>query len=312
MSLWVFILNPVAGAGRLQKSWPAMRETLLAAGVTFEEHWTEAPGAASRLAQEAIQAGHRHLVGVGGDGTNNEIINGIYGQQVAPATEITYALLPFGTGNDWVRTHGIPHDLTKWIHMLKASRSILHDLGWVDYYSGDSLGEPQKLRRYFANVAGLGYDAHIVQVAEGYRFSQRNKLLYLWLVLRELWGFQPPKLALAFNGEKIVQHFYTINIGICKYSGGGMQLVSHANPKSGSLALTLIRNFPKWRVIVDTPKLFTGRLEKHRYTRMAHTDGLEVRAAGEEALMVEADGELLGQGPLKFGVLSAAVRVVVP
>jgi len=307
MKKWYFILNPVAGAGRLKKRWPNMREVLIKAELPFEERWTKHQGEASKIVATLIAAGHRRIIGVGGDGTNNEILNGIYSQNEASPSSIFYALLPFGTGNDWERTHKIPHDLGAWINMIKQEHSIEHDLGWVEF-----MGAAGKEKRYFANVAGMAYDAHVVKVAEGYKHTSKRKMLYLWLVLRELLGFQPPALNLAFNGESLNQEFYTINVGICKYSGGGMQLVSHADPQSGQLALTLIRKFPKWRVLIDTPKLFSGKLEQHLYTRMAHTQGLQVSAAPGAELHVEVDGEYLGVGPLNFGVIPKAVRVVVP
>ena len=307
MKKWIFILNPVAGAGRLKKQWPGMKQALEAAALPFEERWTKQKGDASHIVKKLIKAGHRQIVGVGGDGTNNEILNGIYAQQIVSPLEVHYALLPFGTGNDWVRTHRIPHNMRSWIAMIKEQHTIQHDLGWVEY-----TGTSGKEKRYFANVAGMAYDAHIVKVAEGYAHTSKRKLLYLWLVLRELIGFTPPALNLSFNDEKLSQEYYTINVGICKYSGGGMQLVSHADPQSGQLALTLIRKFPKWRVILDTPKLFSGKLAKYRYARLAHTLALEVHAANGAELLAEVDGEYIGTGPLRLGVIPKAVRVVVP
>lgn len=304
---WSFILNPVAGAGRLQRRWPAMRAELKKGGLMFDEYWTTRSKEAVELAKKLVENGQRHIIGVGGDGTNNEIINGIMSQSVVPTQQVYYSLLPFGTGNDWVRTHQIPHSISDWLKMIDQHYTIKHDIGWVDCQT-----DKEVLKRYFVNVAGFAYDAHIVKKAEEYDHTKKKKILYFWLVIKELWGYKTPKLKIHFDDIDLIDNYYTINVGICKYSGGGMQLVAHANPKDGQLALTIIKDFPKWKVILDTPKLFTGNLSQHKYSALHHTKNLSIQAVANHKCIVEVDGEYIGDGATKIGILPAAINVIVP
>ena len=246
-------------------------------------------------------------MGVGGDGTNNEIINGIMRQGLVSPYEITYTLLPFGTGNDWIRTHKIPKNLKAWVRMFKEAHRANHDVGWVEF---SNQGTTKK--RYFINIAGLAYDAYIVQKADQFPVRRKRRTLYLWLVLKELWGFKSPTLAIEADGHRVEAPCYTVNIGVGNFAGGGMQIVPHGDFRSGTLAITIVKAFPKWRVIIDVPKLFNGKLTSHPYTIMRKASKVIVSLAGPGELIGEVDGELIGEGPYEFGVEEAALKIIVP
>ena len=106
---WYTIVNPAGGNGAVKKRWPQIEAQLRHAGVGMEKVYTQSRGHATELAHRAVEAGHRHILAVGGDGTNNEVINGILRQDAVPSTDVHYALIPIGTGNDWIRTTGIFH-----------------------------------------------------------------------------------------------------------------------------------------------------------------------------------------------------------
>ena len=100
---WYIIANPMAGNGWVGKHWPVVEAILQELGYSYTVKFTEHRDHAIRLVEDAVLKGHRHILGVGGDGTNHEIANGILLQTRVPSADITYALLPVGTGNDWAR-----------------------------------------------------------------------------------------------------------------------------------------------------------------------------------------------------------------
>jgi YegS/Rv2252/BmrU family lipid kinase len=302
---WYIIVNPAAGNGAGARVWQRIRTQLLQALPNAVEASSTYPGHATELAAAAIQQGYRHLIGVGGDGTNNEVINGVFQQTEVPASAITYALLPIGTGNDWVRTHRIPRRIEAWLKMLQNKRYLLHDIGLVQFCEN---GETRQ--RYFINVAGMAYDAFVVAFANQYKKWIVHKILYLLMVLRCLLLYRLPLARVHFNGHTEKNFYYTINVGIARYSGGGMQLVPHANPTDGLLALTLARRVSKLGVLLNTWRFYNGSLHRHPKIDIFQTK--EVQVDSDNLVYVEADGELLGHTPVRFSILPQALRVLVP
>ncbi|NRB47328.1 MAG: diacylglycerol kinase family lipid kinase [Saprospiraceae bacterium] len=301
---WYIIINPAASGGKAAKLWPSIERDLLAAGVSFSTAFTSYSREATSLAKEAIAKGYRCLMAVGGDGTNNEVINGILQQDIVPSSSIVYCLLPVGTGNDWIKTHGIPRARKAWLEMFLAGHESQQDIGWVEYQK-----EGELKRHYFANVAGLAYDAFVVHYVEALKTHLANKLIYLWVVLRCLWKYQLRKAKLLFKNQTVEDYFYTINIGVCRYSGGGMQFVPHADPKDGLLALTYAGKLKKWQVIWNTYRFYNGSIGSHP---LVYTDQVEQVTIESEGTLLEVDGEYLGKTPAQFGITKQALRFICP
>ncbi|HMO41458.1 MAG TPA: diacylglycerol kinase family lipid kinase [Saprospiraceae bacterium] len=302
---WYIIINPAAGNGAGRRQWARIEATIRAQLPNSTLTFTESPGHAIALVAEALRQGYRHFIGAGGDGTNNEMINGIFTQAEVPTSEVHYTLLPLGTGNDWVRTHRIPHRLSDWLSMLAAGKVLLHDIGLLTFQAQD-----ERRQRYFINVAGLAYDAFVVAYTNRYRRWAVHKWSYLLMVLRCLFLYRLPRAQVLFDGQCFDHHYYTINIGIGRYSGGGMQLTPHAMPNSGQLALTLARRVSKLGVIFNIWRFYNGTLPQHPKIDIFQTKHIEVLS--EQNVGLEADGELLGETPVTCTILPGALRVIVP
>lgn len=303
---WFFIVNPKAGNGKARRKWlkylPMLQKELGA----LEWAYTEHSGHAIDLVGTAISQGYRRIIAVGGDGTNNEVINGIFAQEAPIRSALLYALLPIGTGNDWIRTHSIPKKIDSWISMIKKEQTLLHDIGKVQYKNGETDG-----RRYFINVAGLAYDAYVVQMTDKYKHWISNKLFYLAFTLACLFRYRLSKASIQYGRQRVEGQFYTINIGICRHSGGGMQLVPHAIPNNGLFALTLASKMSKLSVILNTPKFYNGRIGNHSKVDLSVAETIQIATLEGPPLMLEVDGEWLGYGPVEFSILKKALRVVV-
>ncbi len=305
--VWYFIVNPAGGGGTVHKRWPKIEALLRASGITFNAVFTERRFHAAQLAEQAIAEGRRHLVAVGGDGTAHEVVNGILRQNTCPSEEVTCTLLPVGTGNDWVKTHGIPKKTTHWVEFLKNGKTTFQDVGWLTYQAD---GTEQK--RYFINVAGLSYDAYVAKRAEAYKTQVSSAIFYLFLIFRCLFEYRVPRIRVVFDRMIVEKRLYTINIGICRYSGGGLQLVPHAIPDDGKLALTLAGHISKLGVLLITPFFYSGNIGWHPKVSMFQVEEILVESADNQPVLVEADGEFLGEGPVQFGILPKALKMLVP
>lgn len=305
---WMIIVNPKAAHGKVGKRWPTLAAKIAGRLSNFEVVQTRHPGHATQLAQEAIAAGFRHIIAVGGDGTNHEVTNGILQQDLVPGTEIYYTLLPVGTGNDWIRTHRIPRRIDRWLDMLEAGHCVQQEAGLVRYWAG---GQPAE--RYFVNVAGMAYDGFVVRYGEQHRGWVRNRFFYLLLILRCLFQYRLSRAIIWADGKQIDQYFYTINVGICRYSGGGMQLVPQADPDDGWLALTYAGPVSKLDILLSTWRFYNGSIGQHPKVETGQVRGLSVAVPEPELqIPLEADGEFLGYCPAEFSVIEKALTLVVP
>jgi len=154
---WIVIVNPKAGSGRGLKDWPIISNQMYNSNLKFTCLFTEHKYHAIELTVKAINDGFRNIVAIGGDGTIHEVVNGIFIQKAVPTTEICLAVIPAGTGNDWIRMFGISKTYSEAVQSLVEKRTVLQDVGKVSYYETSV-----QHTRYMANVAGLGYDAVVI------------------------------------------------------------------------------------------------------------------------------------------------------
>ncbi len=304
---WLIIVNPAAASGKVKKNWDKIKSLLDEHINDYKVVFTNAPKHAIQLTIDGIGEGYRKIIAVGGDGTNNEVANGIFSQQEVPTNEIIYSLLPVGTGNDWVKTHKIPQKLTTCLTYIKQMKTSYQDVGLV-YYHKNGVQE----KRYFVNVAGMAYDAFIAEYIEDQKQVVSNKFLYLFLVLKCLFKYDFRKAKVTFDGEVVEDYFHLINVGICRYSGGGMQLVPHAIADDGMMAMTLARKLPKLKVIFNTAKLYNGKINQLKEVSTHYAKHIKVESTNGKPTQLEVDGEYLGETPVEYQILEKSLQIIVP
>lgn len=267
------------------------------------------------LAEAAVRAGKTRIVGVGGDGTHHDVLNGIVA--AGGLTKVIYAPLPMGTGNDWVRTLGTPKRLDEWLKMLGRGKVILHQIGVLGHNSESRYDEdtPVGLRgrsisatTYFLNVAGLAYDAEVVRRSKTARYKHR--FLYPLFTLFYLKDFDAPTVRINYDGKAFTGRVHTINLGIGRYSGGGMRLVPHAEPTADTLALTFARRLPIWKILLESWRFYTGTVGRVSGVTTSHVKSVRITSL-DGRLELEADGEWLWRGGVEVGLLGERLRVVV-
>lgn len=281
----------------------------------------------AHLAEEAVRAGRTRLVGVGGDGTHHDILNGIIA--AGKIRDVVYAPLPLGSGNDWVRTLKTPRRPEDWIGMVRAGKTMEHAVGQLTFGGeigredeqprgddgqrgdgppcyGKRLSGPET--RYFINVAGLAYDAEVVRHAEAVWYKHR--LLYPLMTLAFLRHFTAPTVRIDYNGISWTGPVHTVNFGIGRYNGGGMRLVPHADPAANTLALTFAERLPLWKILKESWRFYTDTIGEVKEVTLAHAASVTVTPLSGR-LEAEADGEWLGAGSISVNLLEERLTVVV-
>jgi diacylglycerol kinase (ATP) len=296
------IVNPAAGAGKTEKTWPRILELFRTAGLRFEHAVTEAPGHAVELARTAVTRGYRTVVSVGGDGTVNEVVNGLH--QSGGLSETALGIISTGTGSDYIRTLGLPHHYKDAFRTLTEPRKTAVDVGVVSWGEGEMQEE-----RLFANFAGMGFDAEIVR-----RTTQQFKSLgafgaYLAGLLSTLVTYRNRRVLLKLDGEATERRVCAVVVNNGRYGGGGMKMAPAADLEDGVLDVLVIGDLSKPDLLRSLPTIYKGTHLNHPKVDLYRAREIEVRSM-DGAVPLQADGELLGISPARFAVMPGALTVL--
>jgi diacylglycerol kinase (ATP) len=296
------IVNPVAGANGTARKWPHIVELLKGLGLRFEHDLTEAPGHAIELARTAAGKGYQQVVSVGGDGTVNEVVNGLYA--AGSIGEVTLGIISTGTGGDYIRTIGLPRSYPDMCRCLMNSRRLTVDLGVVEYMNGDDA-----VQRLFVNFAGLGFDAEIVRRTTQQYKSLGSTAAYLMGLLATLVFYRNREVSLVIDGQVVNREVCTVVMNNGRYGGGGMLTAPDADLADGLLDVLIVGNLNKADLLWSLPRIYKGTHLTHPKVELNKAREIEVRT--EAPLYLQADGELLGRAPARFRVLPSALNLVV-
>lgn len=295
---WYVVINPASGRGRAGRRWPRLAAALSRAGVAFEPALTERPGHAVDLVAEAVRRGFRRVLAVGGDGVLHEALNGLMSQQEVSPDGVCLGAAPLGSGNDWARARGIPADPDGTARVVAAARSAPQDLGRLRFPGQDSTC-------YFINVAGAGFDAHVL---ERLPHGVPRRLAYVIGVLRSLAAFSPARFSLEADGACIEGRLLLALVGLGPYCGGGMRLTPAARLDDGLLDLLTVEPLRLPAELTRLRRLFDGRLPGERF---AHHRTLRcLRIEADPGVSVQADGQLVGRTPCEVSLLPAALSTL--
>lgn len=300
------IVNPKAGSGRGLKDWPIISNQMYKSGIRFTCVFTEHKYHAVELTVKAITDGFRNIVAVGGDGTIHEVVNGIFIQKIVPTTEISLAVIPAGTGNDWIRMYGISKTYSLAVSSIFEKRTILQDVARVSFYE-----TRVQHTRYMANVAGLGYDAVVNLKYNNLKDEGKyGKWLYLRSTLNTFVGFRSKKFRILADGKVFYDGMvFSGAVGIGKYNGGGMQQTPNAAVDDGLMDLTIIRKMSKYRVMRNFRLLYSGNI--YKIPKVIFTQAKKIEIETWPETRIEIDGEAVGTSPFVFEMVPHAIRVVV-
>ncbi len=301
---WIVIINPHAGSKKAGKDWIIIENVLKMEQIKFKSVFTERKNHAVELTMQFIEEGYRKFIAFGGDGTLNEVVNGFFMQTKVPTIEFTLALLPVGTGNDWCRMFNIPFDYNGAINVIKNEKIFVQDIGSVSYYNDGEL----KLK-YFANVTGIGYDALVNRKTNAQKEKGKGgKFSYFLNIFSALFSYKDVPVIIEADDKIINANLFSMNVGICKYNGGGMMQLPNAVADDGLLDLTIIKKIGKLDLFKSMKKLYDGTLLLHPKVEALQATKIVVTA--DDSVYLEADGESLGIGPFTFNIIPVSLKIV--
>jgi YegS/Rv2252/BmrU family lipid kinase len=296
---WLVIVNPASGRPDGGAGWRAIEAALHSHAVPFDAMHTRHPGHGEELARHALHGGLRKFVAVGGDGSVNEVVHGIMNAGLPDTREVTLAVAPQGTGNDWARSLGISRDPAHIARALAAGRTMLHDVGAIDFPAS---GAP---RRWFINVAGAGYDAY---VTERVPRPVPSAFTYLRGALAGLATYESPEFAVTADGASITGRLLLAFVANARYCGNRMQVAPTARMDDGLLDVLAVRDLSLLQALPKLVKLYRGRILGDPAVR--HVRASRVRIETTPPAAIEADGQIVGRTPAEFSLLPRALHVV--
>uniref|UniRef100_UPI0032162E32 diacylglycerol/lipid kinase family protein n=1 Tax=uncultured Draconibacterium sp. TaxID=1573823 RepID=UPI0032162E32 len=302
---WTLLLNLHAGGGRGRRDIERIEKLLKQQGLVYELVISEYPKHAILLAKKAVEKGCRHLMVAGGDGTLNEVVNGIFQQQACSSLEVVIGMIPVGTGNDWIKTFGISNNYEEAIHQIKEGNKLQQDVGKLTYEEGGVTHS-----RFFTNMAGFGFDALVTQKANQMKEKGRSGMLvYLWSLLTAFVHYQTRKMSVKMDGKEFSDLIFSVSVGIGKYNGGGMKQAPNAIPDNGIFEVTVIKKIGVWGILTNLAGLYSGNYI--RDFRVVCFQSEKVEIMSNNSLAGEVDGESLGKSQFRIEILPQKLKVIV-
>lgn len=307
---WLVVVNPNAGSRKGEKDWPEIEKILFSRGFVFDHFFTQNREHAIEITASHVSSlGYSKVMVVGGDGTLNEVVNGIFRQDKVDPNEIQIGMVPVGTGNDWCRMYDIPLSYEGAIKVISEGKTFRQDIGFVTFH--DEKGQHE---RYFINVSGMGYDALVARKTN--RMKDKGwggTFTYFFNIFTSLFQYKYANFVIELDGREVFSgRVLSMNLGICRYNGGGLMQLPFAIPDDGELDVMVIKSTSRLNIVRHVSKLYDGSFVKLPFVETFRGKKCMIRSQPEGAVYLEADGESLGHSPLYFSVLPGALNFFIP
>lgn len=300
------IVNPESAGGLTGRRWPALERLLSQQRIPFEHRLTDGPGDAGVIARLARDRGFRRIVCVGGDGTFNEVVNGLSEGEGLASQGVAVGFIPSGTGLDLARNLGIPSSMARAAQRLAMAREVLVDLGVV---------ETLHSRRVFVNSAGAGLDAEVALRANRWRKRLPGTIPYVLGLLAALPGYRQRVVRVQAEGVEagsrmeMTAPVLMVAMANGRSFAGGMRIAPHAVMTDGLLDTVIIGEMTPLELLVNFPRVYVGKHLSHPKVTSFRARWVSLEA--DEATRIQTDGEQAGQLPATFRVLPGALRLLV-
>jgi len=299
------IVNPTADRGAAENSIPQAVGFLRKYGLDFDIVRTERPWHAMELTQEAVLSGFNVVVAMGGDGTVNEVINGLMRVKKSSNKSCRLGVLCVGRGNDFAYGVGIPHDLKKNCQILAEGGKRQIDIGRVTV-DNDPDG------RYFGNGIGMGFDAMVGFVAEKIKFLHGFPSYFIATLKTIFLYFHAPVIQIEYDDKKITQPSLMVSIMNGQRMGGGFMMAPDGKPDDGQLDLCIVGEAGRLKLLGIMPRFMKGTQAKSELIKTGRASWISIEAI-EGVLPAHADGETLCKEGRKLTVelLEKQIEVLV-
>ena len=293
-----FIVNPVSGVGKKGYLKTYIDRYLDHRRFEYVIRHTKAPRHATELARKAVQEGFHIVVAVGGDGSVNEVSEGLLGSNVV------LGILPLGSGNAFATHLGISRRLAKAFEVINEGNKLLSDVGYVNFGGSHS--------RLFVATSGLGFAAYIAYQIKG--SAIRGFWAYLLLAVKTafLYKSKTYRIQMDDDGRWIERKCYVVEISNNKYYGYGAAIAPLADIEDGLLNLTLILDRPRWQYIVSLWRMFNLTLHKAEFIEHYTARTITVQAPHSTPIHRDGEGEFSSATTLYYTLKNRLLKVLVP
>ena len=302
------IVNPEAGSCSVRGDWPRIIKELQKAGLSFDYEFTEGTGQAIEIASRAINSGYNYLVAVGGDGTVNEVANGILRSN--NSLNVILGIVSAGTAHALSFSLDVASnckDIDAYSFLCGQRRALI-DVGVVQCWNRGKL-----IERFFLNEASTGFSAEIVHAWESMptRFGRSVNIALRTVVgYTSLANHRNKNVRLRIGNEVESIPICTLMVSNGRYCANKMLIAPHASFDDGLLNAIIVGNISKFKMLRIVPTLYKGSHIKYPEIREKMAEFIKIES--DEHLLVEADGDILGECPASFWVKPLALTVVVP
>ncbi len=294
------MVNPASDNGATRRRWTQLAHTAATLGLKGDALFSEGPGHLTELARHAADGGAELLVVVGGDGSVNEVANGI------AQSDVELAVIPRGTGWDFARSQGIPRRVRDAVEVALTGTAREIDLGRVHYRAWSGAEE----LRLFANVASVGMSGAIAQRANETTKALGGKASYLLATLAVFARWHVGDVRVSVDDNVRGGRMHDVIVANGRYLAGGMKICPEAEPDDGLFDVLLIGNLTKRDLLLTLPKTYRGTHLPHPKAEVLR--GATVTVDAPSPLPIELDGEQPGTTPVHFELVPRALKIRVP
>jgi len=286
----VFIVNPKSGVERQKEIQQGIDDCLDQQHYSYEILHTEFMKHGTELAKEAAKNGAYAVVAVGGDGSVNDVVQGLMG------TDTVLAIIPKGSGNGMARTMGIPLDTHDAIRLINKGNTAAMDIGYAN-------GRP------FISNAGVAFDALISKKFA--KSERRGFMMYSWLVAKYMWLYKNWDWTITVDGKQIKERAFMVNIANGQQFGYNFKIAPMADYTDGMLNLVIIRKFPKLLAGAIVLRALNGSITGSPFVR--HFAGKEITVSNPALRLMQTDGDAHAcEHSITFKIQQGAQKVIVP
>ncbi|RAK04212.1 YegS/Rv2252/BmrU family lipid kinase [Halanaerobium saccharolyticum] len=299
------IINPAAAGGKTAKIWPKKNKYVKKEFINFDEVYTKKSGEAVKFAQKAVEENYDYIMSVGGDGTVNEIINGML---LAEKKEIRTKLIiyPLGTGSDLSRTLNLPTNIDDFIELVKREKSKSIKVVAAEFFNY----QQQKRKRYFINIADCGMGAVVAKKLNKSRKKLDGSLSYLVKIFQTLFNYRNKEIKVEADDKLLYQgKIKSVIIAHGNYFGGGIKIAPEADLFSDKLNLVLLKDFSKLGIILNLIKAYKGKHLSHSLVESYQVEKIKITT--QERVELELDGESLGLCDASFEISRKEIEILV-
>ncbi len=303
------MVNPASANGKTGRRWPEFASRLRGCLPQFEVGFTEYSRHGVDLVRAAVKEGARHIVSVGGDGTHNEAVNGLFEGESLIADDVVLSVVPTGTGGDLRRTLGLPADPLKAMECI-GQRPREVDVGRAQYLDHDG----NAALAHFINISSFGASGTVVDIVNNSSKRLGGRLSFLLGVVRGTLQYRNQEMRIILDEgtseERVFQgRFYNGVVANARYFGGGMLIAPDASMSDGLLDCVFLGDLSKFRVLKGTSAIYSGAHLELDDVDAYRAKTVRAEPVGGAEVLIDLDGEQPGLLPATYSLIPAAVQI---